>query len=355
MVGDKMGIFKAISDFFKGGETKLITHELDQESVKTHNIIKGQANQIAELQGELARYKTKQSEQRQLQEQKQEEEHVKAYLQEDKKQLDKKNVQKFFSLKAFFLKYFNDKNFRNNLKYTTFDRSENLAKFGDFGFVGNSFVALDNKNRKILGTRQLKDLFQSIGALKNDISAFKIPINLDKDGGWVENIMVWDTPEIIKEDEGFRYSKAKRKPLFDLLKEKEAMVQQARFDLQEAEEAILQQQNKIDELEISSKANEESGEIARKERVKTIKNVSNIEKIFRDTETELTKMRQLQVIADDNITKLENQLKIMRDKAEGEETKLAFDKALEEVERIRSTIVRETPEKESEEVTEKKS
>ncbi len=315
-------------------EKKIIKYEVNQDSVKTHNIIKGQSNQIAELQANLAKSKTEISNLKGLKEQKQEEEHIKEYLQADKKQLDKKDVQKFFSLKSFFIKYLQDKNFRDNLRVTTFDRSTNLSKFGDFGFLGNQFVILNNKNQKILGTRELKDLFQSIGALAGDIKAMKIPVNLDKDGGYVENLMLWDAPKIIREEEGFRYSKAKKGPFYKLLKEKEAMIQQGFIDLEEAEETIIKQQDRLNELELSSQANENSGQVARAERVKTAKTVSKIEEMWRDTETELTKMRQIGVIQEDNIREIEDELTKLRTKAKDEGVTLRFDEVLK---RLRKT------------------
>ena len=323
-------------------ETKIIKYELDPESVKTHNIIKGQSNQIAELQADLARSKTEISGLKGLKEQKQEEENIKSYLHEDKKQLDKKEVQKFFSLKTFFHKYFNDKKFRDNLRITTFDRSTNLSKFGDFGFLGNQFVILNNQNKKIFGTRELKDLFQSIGGLGGDISSGKIPINLDKDRGYVENLMFWEAPEIIREEEGFRYSKAKKKPLYELLKEKDAMLQQGYAELEEAEETIIKQQDKINELEISSKANEKSGQIARAERVKTVENVSNIEKMWRDTETELTQMRQVGVLQEDEIKGLERAFNKLKEKAEEEGVTLKFEEVIDKLDKVKDLFKQKT-------------
>ena len=323
-------------------EKKLVRYELDPNSVKDHHIIRGQANQIAELQAELAKSKSHQFKQRQLSEQKQEEEKIKTYLQDDKKRLDNQNTQIFFSLKGFFHRYLKDEKFRKNLKITTWDRSSSLGNFGDLGFVGNEFVILNNKNQKVLGTRELKDLFQSIGALKNDISAFRIPINLDKDGIYVENLMLWDAPEIIREKEGFRYSKARKKEFYQLLKEKNAKIQQGYADLQEAETTITMLQDKLDDLEISYNANEKSGEIARAERTKTAEAVSNIEKIWKDTETELTKMRQIEIVQADEIKELTTAVEKLRSKAESEGIALKFDDVVSRLDKVKDLFKQKT-------------
>jgi len=323
-------------------ERKIIKYELDTESIKENNIIKGQANQIAELQGALAKAQVDKAEQRQLDEQKQDEERIKHYLQNEKKQLNKDKSTKFFSLKAFFTRYLNDKNFKENLKFTTFDRSTDLATFGDFGFSGNQFVLLDNRGKPIMRMRELKDIFQSVDALSGDMKAMKIPINLDKEGDWIENLMVWDAPEILDEEEGYKYTKAKKRKFYELLAEKNAQIQQGYSDLEESETTVIKLQDRLDELEISSEGNEKSGEIARAERVKTAETVSNIEKMWRDTETELTKMRQVSVIQEDEIDSIQNELKKLRDKAQAEGVTLKFEETISRLDRIKDMFRQRT-------------
>ena len=315
-------------------ETKIMKYDLDPDSIKTNNIIRGLSNQVAELQGIIARMVADKSKKREIQQKVDEEEEIKTHLHEEKKQLSKKQTQKFFSLKAFFSRYLQDKNFREKLMVTTFDRSGNLAKFGDFGFSGNQFVILDNKRNIVLKMRELKDIFQSVDALPGDIGAMKIPINLDKEGGWIENLMVWEAPEIIREEDGFKYSKARKRPLYELLTEKDAQIQQGYADLEESEETNTRLQNRVDELEIVAKGNEKSGETARAERVKTAEKVSNIEKMWSDTESELAKIRQVSGIQEDEIIEIENELKRLRKKAQDEGVTLSFDEVLK---RLRKT------------------
>ena len=329
-----MGFLKWMG--FEPKKIKVVKYDLSPDLIKENNIIHGQANQIAELQGLVARFKAEQAKQKQLKEQKDEEEVIKTYLQNEKKQLNKKNSQKFFSLKAFFTRYLNDENFKNNLNVTTFDRSTNLSKFGDFGFSGNSFVILDKQNNPILRMNELKDIFQSVDALPGDIKSMKIPVNLDKDWGYVENLMKWEAPEIIREEGGFKYAKAKKRPLYELLKEKDAQIQQSYSELEEAETTIIKLQDKLDELEIGYESNEKSGQVARAERVKTAKTVSKIEEMWRDTETELAKMRQITDIQEDEINKIEEELTRLRKKAQDEGVTLKFDEVLKRLKKTKS-------------------
>ena len=332
--------------------TKIMKYDLSTESIKENNIIRGQANQIAELQASLAKAHSEKSKQRQLEEQKQDEERIKAHLQNEQRQLNKDKSTKFFSLKAFFTRYLNDKNFRENLKFTTFDRSTDLAKFGDFGFSGNQFVLLDNKGKPIMRMRELKDIFQSVDALSSDMKAMKIPINLDKESDFIENLMKWEAPEIIREEDGFKYSKAKKRPFYELLAEKDAQIQQGYTELEESEATVIKLQDRVDELEISSEGNEKSGEIARAERVKTAETVSKIEELWRDTETELTKMRQVSVIQEDEIVEIEKELKKLRQKSQDEGVTQTFDDVIKRLRKTKGLfkersleIPEETPQK----------
>lgn len=319
-------------------------YDVDQNSVKTHHLLKAQQNQIAELLAIVGVYKVKEEERQESKRKKEEQENIKEDLDQQKKQLKKKQKQTFFSLKLFFQKYFKEENFRKKLNITTWDRGTNLGIFGDFGVIGNHFVILDEKNKPIMRTTELKDLFQSVNALGNDISSFKIPINLDKDRGYVENLLMYDLPEIIVGEDGIHYSKARKKPLYKLLQDKDTQIQCIREDLEESEEANRKLQDSVDDLESAIKLNTKSAEIARTERVKIAQRASNIEKAFKDIEDEALKLKQIYAIQEDNIVKLESQLTIMRKKAEGEEVKTSFDKALELVRNVKSEMVREQPE-----------
>ncbi len=339
-----MGIFDFLSGIFKE-KPKYLHYKLDQQSVKTNQIIKGLSNQVAELHGDLARERADKAERQELEVQEQKEESVKQYLQEDKQRLSQQNQQKFFSLKSFFKQYFKNEKFRDNLYITTFDRSENLGRFGDFGFSGNSFVILNDKNQKVLGTREVKDLFQSVSALSNDISSYKIPVNLDSEGAWIENLMLWESPEIIREGDKIRYSRVRKKPLYELLKEKDAKIQIKDIEILELEMIGSKLQDKIDDLERANKMNQISSEGARAEKVKMAEKLTNVEKIFLETETELTKLRQMNVVQEEELSSIENILVKMREKVEGKAVQTAVDKALETVLHIKSTLAVDEPEK----------
>jgi len=326
-------MFDGIKNLVKK-KPKIVSYELDQESVKENNIIKNQANQLAESQGELARYKTDEE----FDTDEDEEERIKLHLNQEKKELNKKDKNSFFSLKTFFYRYFNDKNFRKKLCYTTFDRGHNISKFGDVGFLGNYFAVVGDNGNLLTYGRELKDLFQSIPGLGNDVDSFKIPLNLDSEMIPIENIMVWEIPSIIREGDGFKYSKARRKPIYKLLQEKEAIIQESNKELEEAEETLDKLQDESDSAKRENSLNKKRIDIQNKQMSKLRKEMGNREKEFVNMEVQITKLQQIYTtIQQDNI-RLNKELEKMRKIAEREDTKLNFDKALTLIRNIRNDL-----------------
>ncbi len=341
-------MFKWLWDFFKGEEQKAISYRIDPESLKLSNIIKGQANQIAELQGDIARIQAEKAQRRGVQEQIDDDEYIKEHLQKEKIQLANEDAPQFFSLKAFFLRYFNDAKFRNSLRFTTFDRSQNIAMFGDIGFSENQIVILDDKRKVVMKTTNLMDMFESVDALPNDILSTKIPINLDKNGGWIENEKKWDVGDIVETADGHIYTHSKKEPYYERIKEKNAKIKLLQEGTTLLEQTTLKQQERINELEMGYDVNSKSVETARADRSKTAQSVSVIEKIWKDTEDELSKMRQGSALQEDENIKLKAQNEKLMKEAEREGTKLADEKAVETVERIQRAGSQNIPEEKKE-------
>lgn len=341
-----MGIWTKIVNFFK--PTKKVHVQLDPDSVKAHNLIRALANENAELKGEKAKLVSDLGKLRESTEDKEDEENVKYELNAQKKELELKKKMPYFSLKAFFNKIFKKKKYRDKLYFYSFDRGKRLAKFGDFGFSADGdFVLLDDKGREVMKMDNLKDIFQSVPALGNDIIDKKIPLNFTRDGEYVENPMVWEVPEITPTEDGkFRYAKARKKPFYDYLAELRAQMGHQQSYIEELELTNTKLQQKNDELSIAQRVSEDSAETSRTELSQAEKDVSAIKKVFRSTERELSQSRDINIVLEDNVDKLRLQLEEMRKEAEREGVKLNFDKALESLLNIRRELIKDEPSKE---------
>ncbi len=324
---------------------KTVHIELDPESVKYHNTIRALANESAQLKAEKAKLQAEIGKLRESKKDIEEEEKVKLELNRQKQELQKKTHPEYFSLKNFFKKLLNDKNFRKHIGYYTWDREKKIAKFGDIGLAFNGEIfLLDDKKKIIMHGERLKDIFQSIPALKNDLKSFCIPLNLDKDLGYVENFMVWEAPELIPTEDGeFKYAKARKKPLYDYLKELREQIAEQQETIEELEVVLNKLHQENDELKIAQRIAENSAETARKELSLSEKRVSAIENEFRRLSRQLAEVTDTNLIFEDNIEKLENQIKLMREEAEREGVKLSDRKALELIQRIRRELVRDEP------------
>ena len=342
-----MSVFTKFLDFM-GYKKKVVHIQLDPDQIRESNTIKALANENAELKGFTARLQAEIGQFRESQEDVNEEENVKRELKKQKLQIDKEYKGKYLSLKRFFAKYHRDKKFREKLMITTFDRGTNLARFGDFGLTDDGrYLILDENGNEVLKLNSLQDMFQSVAGLGNDIKSFKIPINLDKNHSWIENPMVYEYPEYIREDDGkIRYTKAKKRVFYELIAEKNEEIGRLHSELEETESVITKMQIKMDDMERGLRMNENSAETARSELSKAEQRQSAVERNFRETEKDFLRTKQINIINEDNLTKLETQLGLMREEAIRQGVKLPDDRAMEMIKNIRRELVRDEPKRE---------
>ncbi|MBU0959230.1 MAG: hypothetical protein KKB31_04780, partial [Nanoarchaeota archaeon] len=251
-------------DFLFGKKQVEVKHiDIDPESVRKHHEIRALANDNAKLKGMIGKYQKDEGVRREREKDENTEEKVKLFLNEEKNILEKKDMPQFFSLSSFFKNYLTNKKFRDNLFLYSFDRSAKIAKFGDFGFSVSknghwNFSVLDENRNIVLESSRLKDIFQSVGALATDSISGKIPLNLDKEGGYIENIMVYEASELLHTEDGLKFAKARKKPVYDLLRNLGEENSRLMSDLEEAEAEITKKQNIIDDFKKANKMLEES-------------------------------------------------------------------------------------------------
>jgi len=339
----KEQIKKAFSKIFSGESEEIKHVEVNPQSVEDNHIIKAQQNQIAELQGSLTRKTAEEAAERESAKDIEDEEVIKANLNEQEFELQKRSFGKAFSMKQFWASYFGvpvnkaqnpGTKLAKALRYVTFDRSSDIAPFDDIMLSGNYFVLTTKNNKVVLRTQELKDIFQSVGALSRDISSGLIPINLDADGGYVENLMMWKPAEVVSGEDGFEYKTARKEPLYKMLQDKEEQMSELRERLEAEELTNIEQQNKINDLQSTVRVTQTSAEISNNEKTKMASKVSEIEKVFMRTQQDLTRIQTISVIEQDNIQKLEKQVVKLRAEAERQGATTAFLDAINKIEQI---------------------
>jgi len=341
---NKMGVGDSIKNFFLGNPKRIVHVPLSPESIQDNHQVKALAFENAELKGENAKLKDFVAKIKERDQDKNEEENVKAVLNEQKNEIRLKSQGKVLSLKRFYAKYFRDKKFRDKLGIYSFDRSTRLANFGDIGISEDGdFTLFDDSGNMILRMARLKDMMQSVGALGNDMARGMIPINLDKEGAYIENIMVYEAPELIQTGNKLRFAKARKKPVYEIIQQLNNQLGDVNSELEEAEAMNIELQNKIDRLTSENKVSGEMSETSRAELSHNEQRLTGIDRSFRTVQRDLFNLQNINVIHEDNIGKLESEIADMREKAEREGVKLSDEKALELIQNIRSTVVNELP------------
>ncbi len=349
----KMGLGEVIKNFFLGNPKRIVHIPINPDSVKDSHQIKALAFENAELKGENAKLKDFIAKAKERDQDKNEEENVKAMLNEQKDEIKLKSQGKVMSLKKFYSRYFRDKKFREKLGIYSFDRSTRISGFGDIGITEDGdFALFDSEGNLVLRMEKLKDMMQSVGALGNDMARGMIPVNLDKEGAYIENIMVYEAPELIQTGNKLRFAKARKRPVYEIIKQMNNQISELHSDLQEAEAMNTELQNKIDKLTSENKVNEEMSETSRAELSHGEQQVTGIDKAFRIIQRDMFNFQNINVIQEDNIRKLESEIEEMRDKAERQGVKLSDERALELIQNIRSTVVNELPDTQPQQVQE---
>jgi len=339
-----MKIKEVIKKFLFGNPKKIVNVTLNPDSVSNDTQVRAMSFENSALKGENARLKNIIAQLKERDQDKNEEENVKIELDNQKNELKLKSQGKFISQKKFWAKYFRDKKFREKLAIYSFDRSTKLANFGDICWAENGDQALfDNNGNLILKMGNLKDMFQSVGALGNDLARGMLPINLDSEGGYIENIMIYEAPELIQTGDNLRFAKARKRPVYEIIQQLNNQIGELHSDLQEAEAMNIELQNKIDKLSSENRVSQEMSETSRAELSHKDQMLTGIDKSFRMVQRSLLNYQNINTIQEDNIAKLESEIDEMRSKAEREGVKLSDEKALELIQNIRSTVVNELP------------
>lgn len=322
--------------FFK--PAKVVHETLDPETVKRNAIISNLAKENAELKGTLASIEIEKAKQRETETDKAQEDEVKLTLQKRAKEISTKESVRFFSLRDLFGRMLKDDKFRNNLTIFTWDRKTPLAKFSNIGFSSDGGLILlgevEGKTKVIHKTENLRDMFQSVSAIEHDVGRGILPINLDSEGSFIPNLQMETLSEIVPVGEGFHYSRAKKKPLYEYVKELQDQISDLSTQLEEAETTSQNLQNVNDELMRSNRIMNKTYNAQRSNLTETEKQFTGMNALFSEQSKELAQQRLNNISLEETKELLDTVNEALREKAEREGTKIADEKAMEKIGRV---------------------
>lgn len=340
-----MSVLNSLSRILFGKKKRIVNVNLDPDTIKLNHQVQALAYENSEVKADNAKLRKALNMYRDQEKDSQDEDAVKEELDFQKKEMRTQSLGNVFSLKKFFYKLYRDKKFNSRIGFYTYDRSARIAGFGDIGISDDgSFVLIDKKGEMVMKMRSLKDMFQSVSALGNDVPSGKIPLWLDKDGSIIENVMEYEAPELIPDGTGkLKFAKARKRPVFEIIQDLMNQLGEVNADLAEAELINTKLQAKIDKLEVEANVNDEVAETSRAELSETEERVVGIDKHFRRLQKDHLNLQMINAVNEDNLEKDRIIVDGLRKEAERQGVKLSDEKAFELVERVRSTIVNEQP------------
>lgn len=346
-----MSLNQVLKKIFIGEKEEVKHLEIDPNSIRDNATIKAQQNQIAELQVLLAKKVRDEALLRQSQNDVNEEEIIKQSLKEQEFELSKKSLGQGFSMRLFWASYFgiplrkamtNNTLLAKKLRFTTYFRDKDIAPFGDIVISGDRIILTTDDNKQVMAGESLRTIFQSPEALGNDVMTGKIPLCLDKDNQWVENIELWKPEQYVydKEKDSISIKPVRKQPYYQILAEKENKIASILEKLEIEQLTNIKLQNKINDLKIAIKLSDNNYQIVNNERSLISEEMSQIKKVFYRTQQDLFKLQNLSVIDQDNIMKLERELKILRSEAERQNSTTDFMDMLSKIENLASLITK---------------
>jgi len=340
-----MGFLDTIKSLISGEkEIKQIEIPVTPESMRSEHFNKGLLFENTDLKSRIGKLENELATYRERDEDIEEEETVKEDLQEQVREMKEEASPILFSFKKFYYKYFNDPRFRESLAWYSFDRKTRLAGFGDFLVSEDgSWVLTDDKKRVMLSGSELKDLIQSPPSLGVDVSVGRIPLNMKSNGEWIENLMHYEAPEIIRVGSKVKFARARKKPVYDIIGGLNETIGDLQNDLAEAEQINIDLQNENDQLKSQMDLYEKTSETARAELSQTEERIVGIDKVFRGIQKDMLNMQNLNAIKEENLKAVNGEIMEWRAKAEREGTKISDEKAQELYETVRASVIANIP------------
>ena len=342
-----MTAWESIKKFLGIKKKRIIHVDLDPESVKTHHQINALANENADLKGEIARLKSEFGRLRVTKDDQEEEEKIQYYLDAEQKAILAKNKSRYFSLSQLFKAAYGMKpkarlsSFGQKLNFTTWDRSHKIARFGDIGLGSDgTFILLDDKKKVVFQSTNLKDIFQSIAALGNDVDAMKIPVNVDSEGRFIENLMLWEAPELIVMGQKFAFSKVRKKPVFEVIKGLNGEISTLRQDLEESEMMNIELTKELEDSRRTTNLATSVTNATKSEISKQTGSMMNMNSLFNDITRDILQLRNMGVIHEDHIQQQLRELERLRTEAERSNSTTNFQDALTKMDLLGTVIKR---------------
>jgi len=326
-----------IKDLFKKKKTKLVVKNIGK--IPEEELI----NQLDDLRKSIAEKESviqkQQSMIRQFEDSEKQKIKNDAILEELNKQKELIRNEKYenlFSLKNFFKKYITDRNFRENLCFTTHDRAKKISNVGDICFSeSRGIVLLDEKGNIVLDSQNLENLFESVAGLGNDSMVGRIPICLDSKYNFVETSLKRKLRPIDYDEEGKpKKVQTREVEFYKIINEKDQALAEAMKKLEEKELLLVDYEHKIQELNLAIRSLESRNENMTNEKVSIVKKSSIIDRELGKLQSEILDLQNVVSVQEKQNMRLEGVIEQLSEIAEREQASTEFTSKIEDLRQL---------------------
>ncbi|HEY0090079.1 MAG TPA: hypothetical protein VGB37_14630 [Candidatus Lokiarchaeia archaeon] len=317
---------------------------LSNDSLTEYHVLNALKLENAELKAERDKQNLEKVKYTQTLSQKEEEEVIKYELNKKKDKIYEKKNFNYFSFGKLGEIFKNDPKLLERTFFTDFERGKKLDNYYDMGVTEDGvFVVVGRKNGVLWGSKNLKDVFFNVKGLSNDFNSGLIPLCLDSEGRFVENIITSEVSDVQRFGTKLQYTKTRKRPVYEIILEKNKIIGEQSSEIEVLEETVSELQQQIDNLkrDVNVKSKNNSNLIS--EISESQQSNLNIDGAFQSLIRKLEFESSKNMIIEGELEKLEKQNIKLLGEAETEGAKTSFAKAVETIQNLRREIQNTEP------------
>lgn len=293
---------------------KVYTH-LDEDTIKSNEIIKAQQQTIQSQQSQLSKIFAKEKEKRDKEQEKDKESDRNKKLHEQKADLDAHRHGKIVKLGKFYKILLTNKKYRDSLEICDKDDAVVLAKFGDFGIMeGGKLCMLDSKGEIMAFGKTLNHILFKPDSFENMFRRKRFLIPSDKDGNWMEDLEYKEIPEpldaVFDEHTGqikrITWSKVRTSEVKKIISDKLEQIHNLSDSLDMSEGVVIGLKKEIDDLKRALSIADSQADISQSALSRNLFKFTETEKRLGEMHMNITKLTELKATYESVIEQKDN-------------------------------------------------
>ena len=277
---------------------------LDEETIKSNEIIQAQQEKIMSQETQLAKVIAKEKVKKEKEKEKDKESEVNKRLKEQALDLQANRYGKVIKLSKFYKQILKSK-VRDKIEICDKNDEVVLAKFGDFVIVeGGNLGIIDSNGNLMSYGKKFNQVIYKPDSFENQFRRGRFLIPMDKDGNWTEDIDYREVPEPLDaefdEETGklkrINWSKVKLSEVKKVIADKMEKINYLSNELDYKESVIIKLKDQLYDNTRALKIYENQSEIAETNLSKSLFKFTETEKRLGDLSSSILKLTELKAV-----------------------------------------------------------